>query len=165
MGIKDTSVLTLREAVEETGLNKEILNLVGEYQFTDGTSNKFYCFYIVMHNGNARYMTSWGRIGSRAGGSKEHESFYAVSKVVLEKISKGYDKVDNANQLVVDTIDGGEDNDQFLLPDSVLGKKDIYRITRRESAKNTKSKSRLEKVEKSSSTPSVSEFLENLRKI
>ena len=68
--------------------------LLGRYEFKDATSDKFWG--ITYDHKSANYVTSWGKNGYPAQGTRNGLTGKEALKKVQEKISKGYRKVGDA---------------------------------------------------------------------
>jgi predicted DNA-binding WGR domain protein len=66
-------------------------SMLGRYEFSDGSSNKFWTINDV---GGGDYAATWGRIGTAGQGPKVYTEAEAYQKI-NEKISKGYQRVDD----------------------------------------------------------------------
>ena len=64
-------------------------SLVGRYEYTEGTSSKFW---TIRKRGPDQYEAQWGRIGRPPQGGATYDTFKAAKKI-NDKISKGYVRV------------------------------------------------------------------------
>ena len=69
-------------------------DMLGRYEYSDGSSNKFW---QILPDGHGMYAATWGRIGTAGQGPKLYDEGEAYTKI-NEKISKGYSKVSGIEQ-------------------------------------------------------------------
>lgn len=68
-------------------VDPSLIGLLGRYEFTAGTSNKFWSIEFDPHGGT--YTTTWGRIGT-IGLEKSGLTGVEALKKIQEKVQKGY---------------------------------------------------------------------------
>jgi len=74
-------------------VDPSLIGLLGRYEFTAGTSNKFWSIEFDPHGGT--YTTIWGRIGTLGSFKRMGQVKYGLTgvealKKIQEKVQKGY---------------------------------------------------------------------------
>ena len=90
----------------ERGLDPKCVDYFGYYENRNGGHSKFYNLYAIQDSANEEvyYISTWGRIGNKPGGTKIFTSAEEALKTIRLKAANGYTLADKGSSLCMTTV-------------------------------------------------------------